>query len=232
MSIREEIQALAPSALIELFQLDLTLQGGSLLHWHAGTNELNGDIIWGGQAYTRYPVQATGFKWSGVGALPRPKITASNVGGILGALARQYSDFAGCKLSRIRTFARFLDAANFPGGVNPTADPTQALPTEVWFFDRKAQEDGNTIEWELASSLDLMAVKLPRRQFIQNCCPWVYRGADCGYTGTSYFDINGNPVAAASQDVCGKRLSDCKLRFGQTAVLPYGGFPGAGIGTA
>ena len=53
--------------------------------------------------------------------------------------------------------------------------------------------------------------------------------ADCGYAGPPVADIAGNPVAVAAQDVCGKQLSDCKLRFGATAVLPYGGFPGCGL---
>ncbi len=135
---------------------------------------------------------------------------------------------AGCKLTRIRTFARFLDAVNFPGG-NPAADPTQALPPEIWYIDRKAGEDGQTMSFEIAASLDLVAVKLPRRQFIQNCCTWVYRGADCGYAGPPVADIGGNPTSVAAQDACGKRLSDCILRFGPNAVLPYGGFPGCGL---
>ncbi|AHB77250.1 phage minor tail protein L [Pandoraea pnomenusa] len=232
MSIRAEIQSLSPSALIELFVLDLSLQGGSTLYWHAGTNGLSADIIWGAQAYARYPIEAQGFKMSGTGALPRPKLSASNAQGILGALARQYNDFAGCKLTRIRTFARFLDAANFPGGVNPTADPTQELPRQIWFVDRKAQETPQLLQFDLASALDMVAVKLPRRQFIQNACPWVYRGADCGYTGGAVADAAGNPTADPAQDVCGKRLSDCALRFAPPALMNFGGFPGCGIGTS
>ncbi len=227
-SIRSEIQSLAPSALIELFVLDLTLQGGPVLYFHAGTNGVGGDIVWQRQTYTRFPVQASGFKRSSTGALPRPTLSASNIGGTLAALARAYGGFAGCKLTRTRTFARFLDAANFPGG-NPEADPTQLLPQEVWYVDRKSNEDAQTMTFEIASSLDLVAIKLPRRQFIQNCCTWVYRGADCGYAGPPVADIAGNPVTVLAQDVCGKQLSDCKLRFGATAVLPYGGFPGCGL---
>jgi len=231
MTIQTEIQSLSPSALIELFTLDLTLQGGPVLHWHAGTNELGSDIVWGGVTFTRFPVQASGFKQSGIGSLPRPKISTSNNQGIMAALARQYSDFGGCKLTRIRTFARFLDAVNFPGG-NLQADPSQSLPNEVWFFDRKSSEDGNLIEFELASSLDMVAVKIPRRQFIQNCCAWVYRGADCGYTGGPVATAADVPTSNPALDVCSKYLTGCKFRFGSSAILPYGGFPGAGIGTS
>ncbi|MBW8028519.1 MAG: phage minor tail protein L [Ferrovum sp.] len=230
MSIFAEIQSLSPSALIELFVLDLTKQSGPVLYWHSGTNGLNQAITWNGQVYTPIAVQADGFKQTGVGALPRPRIRASNTNGVLAAMGRQYADFAGCQLTRIRTFARFLDAVNFPNG-NPTADPTQQLPPEVWFFDRKVSEDAAIIEYELASALDMVAVFLPRRQYIQNSCPWIYRGADCGYTGTAMFTNTGASTTVASQDVCGKRLSDCALRFPPPALMNFGGFPGVGVGT-
>jgi lambda family phage minor tail protein L len=228
MTIQSEIQSLSPSALIELFKLDLTLQGGPVLYFHAGTNALQTDLVWQGQTYTRFPVQAEGFKQSMTGSLPRPTLTASNINGYLAALSRAYAGFAGCKLTRTRTFARFLDAVNFPTG-NQQADPTQYLPLEIWYVDRKASEDAQSMVFELASSLDMVEVRLPRRQYIQNCCTWVYRGADCGYAGEPVADAGGNPTSSLSLDACGKQLSDCKLRFGATAVLPFGGFPGCGL---
>lgn len=234
MSIQAEIQSLSPSALIELFQVDLTAQGGPILYWHAGTNGLNVPLTWNGQVYTPFPAHVDGFKMSGTGALPRPTISVSNIGGAFSALAKQYNDFAGCKLIRIRTFSRFLDAVNFPGGVNPTADPTQSLPPEVWYFDRKAQEDAQTMKYELCAALDLISARIPNRQFIQNTCPWIYRGPDCGYTGTAYWDINNTPVSTQAQDVCAKTLAACQLRFpqqGNTSVpMPFGGFPGVQTG--
>jgi lambda family phage minor tail protein L len=228
MSIQSEIQSLSPSALIELFQLDLTPQGGEILYFHAGTNQLMSDVTWAGQVYSRYPITATGFKKSATGALPRPTLSVSNIGGYMGALARQYNGFRSCKLTRIRTFARYLDAVNFTAG-NPQADSTQALPNEIWYVDRKSAENGQIMSFELSSALDLVGVRVPARQFIQNCCTWVYRGADCGYTGGPVADANGNPTLDPSADSCGKCLSDCKLRFGANAILPYGGFPGSGL---
>lgn len=226
--IQSETQSLSPSSLIELFTLDLGLQGGPVLYFHAGTNGLDADLVWGGQTYTRFPVTAEGFKQSMTGAQPRPTLTASNIQGALAALARSYNGFAGCKLTRTRTFARFLDAVNFPNG-NAQADPTQYLPQEVWYIDRKSNEDGQSIQFEMASQLDLVSIRLPRRQFIQNCCTWLYRGADCGYTGGPVADAGGNLTTNAQADACGKQLSDCKLRFGAQAILPFGGFPGCGL---
>jgi len=64
---------------------------------------------------------------------------------------------------------------------------------------------------------------------VQNICPWRYRSSECGYTGTAYFNANDQSVTTLEQDVCGKRLSSCKLRFGEFAELPYGGFPASGL---
>lgn len=38
-----------------------------------------------------------------------------------------------------------------------------------------------------------------------------------------------NNDALRSEDDCGKRLQSCKLRFGASASLPFGGFPGANL---
>jgi lambda family phage minor tail protein L len=72
-------------------------------------------------------------------------------------------------------------------------------------------------------------VKLPRRQFIQNACTWLYRGADCGYTGDPVANEFGLPTTILANDACGKRLTDCQARFGAQAILPYGGFPACGL---
>src|SRR5574337_157414 len=167
MSISQEIQKLRPSTLIELFQLDLDKQGGPILYFHNGVNELGNDVVFQGTTYTRIPIQAEGFDKSSQGALPRPVVRISNVTGLMGATARQYGWFLNCKLIRKRTFLRFLDAVNFPAG-NVEADPNQEMQEDVWFVDRKSNENGNYIEFELASSLDMEGVKIPRRQIIQN----------------------------------------------------------------
>lgn len=227
--IAAEIQTLAPSAIIEMFEIDTAAVGGGIYRFHPGKNNLIADLVWQGNTYTAFPIEATGFEWNGRGQLPRPKLITSNVLGTISALVLANEDLIGCKVTRIRTLAKFLDAVNFPGGVNPTADPTAEFARDIYYVDRKGNESRDTVEFELAAALDLAGVALPRRQIIQNYCPWKYRGSECGYTGTSYFDINDTSVASAAQDVCGKRLTSCRARFGQTAELPYGGFPAAGL---
>ena len=52
-----------------------------------------------------------------------------------------------------------------------------------------------------------------------------------GYTGGPVADAGGNTTSNPALDVCGKQLTDCKLRFGDDAILPFGGFPGCGLTT-
>lgn len=227
--ITSEIQKLAPSAVIELFELDASNVGAGLFYFHAGTNQLIQNVVWKGIEYIRFPIEATGFEISSQGTLPRPKLRVSNALSAITALLLQYQDLAGAKLTRRRTLARYLDAVNFEGGVNPDADEGAEFPDDIFFIDRKAAETKDVVEFELASSFDLAGVQLPRRQIVQNLCPWKYRGGECGYAGTVYFKSDDTPTNSAAQDSCGKRLSSCKLRFGQVAQLPFGGFPGAGL---
>ena len=228
-AITVEIQKLEPSAIIELFELDGTAFGGDLLRFHAGTNQLRQSIVWQGNTYTPFPLQATGFDYSGNGQLPRPKMVVSNVSGAITLLVLTYDDLLGAKVTRKRTLAKYLDAVNFPGATNPAADPTAEFGDEIFFIDRKVTENRDIVEFELAAAFDVAGVRLPRRQIIQNICTWKYRGDECGYTGTAYFDADDASVASIGLDVCGKRLSSCKVRFGATAPLPFGSFPAAGL---
>jgi lambda family phage minor tail protein L len=315
-----DLQTVAPSAIIELFVLELNAlqhSAAATYRFHAGTSlNANGELVWAGNAYLRFPVEADGFEYSGSGQLPRPRLRVSNIlGTITAILVALPKGLEGAKLTRIRTLARYLDAVNFPGSVNPygTPDPTAALPAEIFYVDRKTVENRDIVEFELASAFDLATVRVPKRQCISNMCQWAYKSVECGYNpvgpaarplrehyaafgyaesrninstgqfnatyylatypdvaasytlltannhyrnygvweGRSgnaggmfnatyylatypdlnilvYFDANDQGVSTEAADVCGKRLSSCKARFGQTAELPYGGYPGIG----
>jgi lambda family phage minor tail protein L len=230
-----ELQQIAPSAIIELFELQLNAaQHGSndTYRFHAGTSlNSNGELVWAGNAYLRFPVEAEGFEYNGQGTLPRPKVRVSNILGTITALLLSLpKGLDGAKVTRIRTLARYIDAVNFPGGVNPygTPDPTAEFPREIYFIDRKSTETRDVVEFELAAAFDLAGVRAPKRQCIGNICQWEYRSTECGYTGTNYFNENDQAVASLAADVCGKKLSSCKARFGSTAELPFGSMPGIG----
>ncbi len=228
-TITSQIQLLEPSAIIELFELDASNVGAGIFRFHAGTNELKENVIWQGNEYSRFPVSITGFQYTGTGQLPRPKLQVSNYLSTISLLLLQYQDLLGAKLTRKRTLKMYLDAVNFTGGVNPTADPAAEFPDEIFYLDLKSSENRDGVEFELAASFDLAGVQLPRRQIVQNICPWKYRGGDCGYVGSAKFTETDQPTSSSAQDVCGKRLSSCKARFGTQVAIPFGGFPGADL---
>lgn len=222
MSIEAEIQSLSPSAVLELFQVETPL--GETFRFHAGTNQLRNPVVWQGQTYSPVPAEAEGFNVTARGTLPRPKIRVANLEGVFSAAAMEHDDLIGCKVTRKRTFARFLDAVNFPGSINPSADPNQHFADDVWYVEQKLSENRYVVEWELSSAFDLMGVMLPFRQVVQNTCTWRYRGPECSYTGQP-FDKDENPCAAGD-DFCSKKLAACRVRHPSGSV-PYGGFPGA-----
>ena len=228
-SIQEQIQSLQPSAIIELFQLELTEAVNDIdqtFYYHAGTNGLTANVVFAGITYVATPIEVEGFELSARGLLPQPVMRVANVSGAISSILLTYNPLQ-AKLTRIRTCQKFLDGVNFSGGTNPSADPTAKFDDDIFYIDRVSKENKQLVEFELTSKLDLMNLQLPARQVVEYC-PWVYKGPECGYTGSKYFDANDNSTTQAN-DVCGKRFNSCKLRFGAANNLPHGGFPGSRI---
>ncbi len=180
-----EIQKINPSAIIELFVLELStsLHGSNtgiptannetnIYRFHAGSNlNANGEIIFNSKVYARFPVQATGFAYQR-GKIPRPKLVISNAFGTISALLLAVNqtttgnDLTGSTFTRIRTMAKFIDAANFSGGTNPlgTPDPTAEFKRQIYTIDRKSKETREIVEFELSGSIDMAGVRVPKRQ--------------------------------------------------------------------
>ncbi len=170
-----EVQKINPSAIIELFtlQLDSSLHGANTIYrFHAGSSlNANGQIVWAGNAYLRFPIQATGFAYQR-GQIPRPKLVVSNALGTISAILLTVNqtttgnDLTGATVTRIRTMARFLDSINFPNNSNPlgTPDPTAEFKRQIYKIDRKATENREIVEFELAGSIDMAGVRAPKRQ--------------------------------------------------------------------
>ena len=174
-AIVSNLQNTNPSAIIELFTLalDNSLHGATTVYrFHAGTSlKDNGEIVWAGNSYQRFPIQAEGFAFQR-GQLPRPTLTVSNALGTITAILLSVNntttgnDLTGATVTRIRTLAKFLDAVNFPSNVNPygTPDPTAEFPQEIYKIDRKSAENREVVKFELAAVFDLAGIRSPKRQ--------------------------------------------------------------------
>tara|TARA_Y100000401_G_scaffold29271_1_gene21340 strand:+ start:112 stop:708 length:597 start_codon:yes stop_codon:yes gene_type:complete len=179
-AIFSNLQSINPSAIIELFVL--TLKEGlnyptgnpdsvnTVYRFHAGSNlNANGEIVWKGNSYLRFPIQASGFAFQ-KGQLPRPKLIVSNATSLISAILLSVNetttgnDLTGATVTRIRTLAKFIDAVNFADGTNATADPNAEFPQEIYSIDRKSVETRDVVEFELAAPTDLAGVRIPKRQ--------------------------------------------------------------------
>ena len=180
-AVFNDLQSINPSAIIELFKLELStaIHGANTTYrFHSGSNlNANNKIVWKTEEYLRFPIKAEGFAFQ-KGQLPRPKLLVSNAGNVGSSLAglsisailltvnetTPGNDLTGATLTRIRTLAKFIDAANFANGQNADADPNAEFPQEIYFIDRKSSETRELVEFELAAPTDLAGVRIPGRQ--------------------------------------------------------------------
>ena len=139
--IVSDLQKVNPSAVIELFTIttDATLHGSATTYrFHAGSNlDANGKIVWAGNEYLRFPIEAEGFAYKR-GQIPRPTVTISNALGTISAILLNVNgttvgnDLTGATFTRIGTQARFLDAVNFkPVTTTSTSTQTIADPADA-----------------------------------------------------------------------------------------------------
>ena len=229
MPIKSDIQSLEPGAKIVLFEVDASAIGANQMFFHAHLQ--SGPIFWQGQQYDPWPIECEGFARN-TSSPPQPKLRVSNIDGTITALCLMFDDLVGAKLIRRQTLVQYLDSANFPQP-NPTADPNEHFPDEIWYIERKSAENDEVIEFELATAADLNGQQLPGRQIIANACTWIlrggYRGPYCGYNGPPVADINDNPTSDPSLDVCGGRVRSCKMRFGENEPLSFGSYPASSL---
>lgn len=240
MTIISDVQLLEPGAKVTLYELDTTMLGGDLRRFHGYRQQ--GNITWQGNVYIPWAIEESGFAKDGTNQQPTPTLSVGNIGvdgsgnpigGVISALCILLDDLVRAKLTRHITLGQYLDAVNFPGGVNPSADPSQEFPPDIYFLEQKTAETSEVVTFQLSSALDFSGQQLPARQIINNSCSWIrmggYRGPYCNYSGTNKFDVNNNVVTDPSLDVCAGTLTACNLRWGSGNEITFGSFPAAGL---
>ena len=240
IKISRDASALSPSAIITVFEIDITdlvktnqrkvysgasyaRDGKHILRFHNNIKLIRSSVFFGFETinnkktdveYFAAPVEVSGFETSAKGSPPKPKMSiAINPEGLdqqssdrityLKQALRDLDDLVGAKVTRFRTFARYLNESNFykkDNNGNITSelisnlvvppkeyDPDEYayFPPDIFYIDRKSSEGKNHIELELASPFDVQDLKLPGRVVFDMNCPWSYRGEGCCYEWTS-----------------------------------------------
>lgn len=217
-----DVQKLEPGNLVDLYELDGTLIGGSILRFH-GYQQVGG-IRWQGQDYDPWPLEVTGLARTGQ-QQPTPTFSLGNVDSSISALCQAFQDLVGSEVRMHRTLSKYLDG-------QPGANPAQEL-LDIWIVERKASESRTAIQFELSNPMAFAGQQLPSEQIVADVCQWVakggYRGPNCGYTGPPVMDVRDRPTSDPALDNCSGTMRACWARFGRNNPIPYGSFPAAGL---
>ncbi len=227
-ALTELQQSLTPGAKIPLYALDLNPIGVAAIYYGTPYFGDGSEISFGGQVYTKLGIEVTNVERR-AGENPEPRLTLPNTDKFASSLVYQHKDLVGAEVTRIETLDAFLDG-------RPTADANAILSTDIFVIEQKLNLNNIMAQFSLRVLADVSNRTIPPRVCMRDTCVWRYRrwnGSSftypqtraCPYVGTNYFDRNGTATTAALDD-CSKDLPGCKLRFGDTGVLPIGAFPG------
>ena len=222
-SLHSELSNLTPSSLVTMFEIDIsniisakginltedaktvgvtdTTAKDGVLRFHNNIKVFNSIVDWQGKTFFPAPIKAEGFESTSKGTLPQPRLSLSSQSetgndqlALLKHEIRKIGDIIGAKVTRKRTFAKYLDITNFgdnklakigrtanmlPEGYEP--DPYAHLPDDIYFIERKETENKTILVYQLSSVLDLEGTKLPKRVVLADKCVWQYRGIGCWY---------------------------------------------------
>lgn len=225
------IQAAEIPALVELFELDLSvISAGAPTLRFVGDHTGLSMIRRGSNRYWPVPLEVEGFDRGGAGAPPQPTLRVGNVWGALAPWVWAGQDLVGATLRRVIVLRSNLDDGDDP-------DSSAYLLFDDYMLEQKTEQTPTHIAWRLVASIDQGRRQLPGRQVIRDVCQlryriwtgsaWDYSQATCPYTGASMWDVTDTSTATQSEDLCSKRISGCRLRFAPSA-LPTSAFPGVG----
>lgn len=118
--IESDVQTLEPGPYVELWELNATSIGGGVLRFQG---QQDGQVVWQGQTYEPWTCQGEGFERTSE-QQPTPRFRVGNPRSpetgkyVITALCQAFDDLVGARLIRRRTFAKYLDAVNFPASRN------------------------------------------------------------------------------------------------------------------
>ena len=206
--IADESHELSTDTLITLYEIDISeikknmnlnsseLIEGDILAFHNMEVLRGKKIFFDSKTYFAMPIHMEGFEMTSSGELPRPIMMMTSMKGIreleeadpnnyvwkaLKTSIINLDNLTGAKVTRIRTFAKYLDATNEIIGAATAPDPYAQFPREVYYVDSKTREDKDSLQFELSSFQDIENFKLPGRFVLASRCPFIYRGDGCAY---------------------------------------------------
>ena len=128
-NFNKQLVSITPDSVVDMYEIDFSnLQsnfemlkdlygvnlGADPVYRFSPMKNSSNPVYWQGNAYQPLPVKMEGFESQSDGRLPRPTISIANPEGLLSKIVRSNKDFANCKITRKRTFVKFLDDIKHP----------------------------------------------------------------------------------------------------------------------
>lgn len=233
-NFENSLQSLYPGEIVTLIEIDGTKFGAQIYRFHSenipytpaeimaaqnGGTLAEKTITFQGNTYGARPFGLTGFELSSDGNPGKPQLTLSNLDSRISAMIRAYNGMMQAKVTIwITTRELMSDAGQIADG---------AYRKLVYYIERPNYADPTAVRFDLTSPYDMDGLMIPSR-LTQSVCYWASRnwyrsGKGCGYNGPRMFDKDNNPVSDPSLDYCAGTVTACKLRFGATEELDFGG---------
>jgi lambda family phage minor tail protein L len=212
------------SPVVHLFILDATHLGASQPYYFTPGTDSGSKVTFDSIEYNPVPVEFEGLEQTKDGKMARPLMRISNISALLLAEVITYKGLVGSKVTRKRTFKKYLDG-------EAEANPDATFVDDVFFVNRKTKQNKFMIEWELRSALDLENIFIPKRQCLAMCThrySTTQSWATCPYDGSNGYFTEQGASTTVGNDKCGKTFTDCRLRYPIGENMPFRGYPGIG----
>jgi lambda family phage minor tail protein L len=173
------------------------------------------NVIYGQENYAPIPCKISNLHYASSGAEDQPVITIQD---LTGALSNQIRLLGGIEGSEL--WVRRVKRRNLDDGLTPNFAYTN--PPDIFTITQKTSDKAGTISYKMRSRATMSTSQIPGRQIQANCTWKVYRGAQCGYTGTAMFTVYDQPTNDPTQDICGLTKNSCAIR---NNLINFSGVP-------
>lgn len=224
---------------VVMYEVDCTPIGGSVLRFIPTIDADGTTVLFNGKEYFPMNIKADGFEYQSSGTMARPTLSVGNVMPLSSAITAgvvSLNDLLGAVVTRRRTLEKYLD-----GRAEATPPNSPEFSPDVYVVERKVSQEKHSITFELSAFNDFEGKMIPGRLVLRDSCthkyriydpanasdPFNYANVTCPYVAQRYYNANGVLITYAQEDNCGRKLSDCKLRF-PNDTLPTRAFPGIG----
>ena len=166
--ITVEGNKLNPDTYIELFDFDMSVIGGAVVYFtNTPTGGGSNPIYWRGNGYYPLPFELSNVDAKADGTAPsRASLALSAINSFALAAVLSLGNLEGMRVTRWRTFYKFLDSTNVPTPSSPNT--MMHYPIQTWIVTRKIAQSETGIQLEIPNPLDRPGVKLPRKQILRD----------------------------------------------------------------